>query len=88
MAVVRVPVTSDVLNWAAERSGIGSERLYRLFPNWDEWIDGVKHPTVKQVEGVAGPGYAHSGRFLLSPGACDDRHTYPRLPTDGRRGTL
>jgi hypothetical protein len=54
-----------VLKWAAERSGIGSERLYRLFPNWDAWIDGEKHPTVKQVEGVARATHTPVGFFYL-----------------------
>lgn len=65
MAVVRVPVTSDVLKWAAERSGIGRERLYRLFPNWDAWIAGEKHPTVTQLEGVARATHTPVGFFYL-----------------------
>lgn len=65
MAVVRVPVTSDVLKWAVERSGIGSDRLYRLFPNWDAWIEGAKHPTLKQVEGVARATHTPVGFFYL-----------------------
>ena len=72
MAVVRVPVKSDVLKWAVERSGIGRERLYRLFPNWDAWIEGEKHPTVKQVEGVARATHTPVGFFYLPEPATID----------------
>jgi len=65
MPLVRIPVTSSVLKWAAERSNIDSDRLYRLFPNWDEWIAGSKHPTLKQVEGVARATHTPVGYFFL-----------------------
>jgi Zn-dependent peptidase ImmA (M78 family) len=66
MAVVRVPVTSEILEWAVKRSGIGSERLYRLFPSWDDWIAGSKQPTLKQVENVARATHTPVGYFYLS----------------------
>ncbi|GAG15476.1 unnamed protein product, partial [marine sediment metagenome] len=49
----RVSVAPGVLEWAARRSSIGNERLYRAFPKWDEWIVGTKLPTLKQLEDIA-----------------------------------
>jgi Zn-dependent peptidase ImmA (M78 family) len=66
MAVVRFPVTGDVLKWAVQRSGIGTERVHHLFPDWDAWIAGKKQPTLKQIEAVSRVTHTPVGFFYLS----------------------
>lgn len=65
VGVVRFPVTGEVLEWAVQRSGIGRDRLYHLFPNWDTWIEGTTHPTLKQIEAVARATHTPVGFFYL-----------------------
>lgn len=66
MSVTRVPVTPKVLNWVVRRSGISTERLYRLFPKWDEWISGSLNPTMKQIEKISNATHTPVG-FLYLP---------------------
>ncbi len=65
MAVTRVPVAREILEWAVHRSAIDSDRLYRLFPAWDEWTSGEKHPTMKQIEHIARATRTPAGYFFL-----------------------
>ncbi|MFP4364987.1 MAG: ImmA/IrrE family metallo-endopeptidase [Spirochaetia bacterium] len=65
MSAIRVPVAPDVLLWAIRRSGISHDRLYRLFPKWDDWISGSNQPTLKQVESVANATHTPIGFFYL-----------------------
>ena len=65
MSVARVPVKPDVLNWAVRRSGISRDRLYRLFPKWDDWIAESIHPTLKQVEKISNATHTPIGFFYL-----------------------
>jgi len=53
------------LNGAVQRSGIGNERLYRLFPNWGAWLNGEKQPTLKQIEDIARATHTPVGFFYL-----------------------
>lgn len=66
MSVARVPVKPDVLTWAVRRSGISHDRLYRLFPKWDDWIVESIQPTFKQVEKISNATHTPVGFFYLS----------------------
>ncbi len=66
MAVTRVPVTPEVLTWAAQRSGITDERLYHLFPKWNEWLSGDIFPTFKQLEKISNATHTPVGFLYLS----------------------
>ena len=65
MAETRIPVNPEVLNWAARRSGINNERLFRLFPKWDDWLSGIIHPTFKQLDKIANATHTPVGFFYL-----------------------
>lgn len=65
MSVVRVPVAGDVLRWAVKRSGMGNDRIGRLFPKWDAWVNGATRPTLKQVEDIARATRTPVGFFYL-----------------------
>lgn len=60
-----VPIAPGMLQWAVERSGRGDADFERKFPAWHEWIDGVKMPTIKQVESVAQYSHVPFGVFFL-----------------------
>ena len=48
---VRVDIAPDVLEWAAERSGVADE-IAEKFP-LDRWIAGDRQPTLKQLQAFA-----------------------------------
>ena len=69
MATVRVPVTSQVLNWAVDRSR-DPEALSTAFPKLDGWIRGDIQPTVKQLKQFAARiGIPFGYMFLSEPPA-------------------
>jgi Zn-dependent peptidase ImmA (M78 family)/transcriptional regulator with XRE-family HTH domain len=50
---VRVPVSSTLLTWARERSGLAPDELTTRFPALPAWEEGTKQPTLKQLERFA-----------------------------------
>lgn len=51
--MARINVTSPVLRWAINRSGVPREDLRRRFPKLDEWEAGRADPTMNQLEAFA-----------------------------------
>lgn len=38
-----------IMKWAVERSGLTRDAIISSFPAYEEWLDGSKEPTVKQI---------------------------------------
>jgi Zn-dependent peptidase ImmA (M78 family) len=51
--MTQVPVSPELLRWAAERSGLGFARLERDFPKLPAWVRNEAHPTLRQLEEFA-----------------------------------
>jgi len=50
--LARVNVQQAALKWAAERAP-DRNAVQRRFPKLDDWLDGVAHPTLRQLEDFA-----------------------------------
>jgi len=50
---VRVDIQPELLTWARERSGLPWSDLVGRFPKLDEWEQGSRSPTLKQLESFA-----------------------------------
>lgn len=64
--VVRVGVSSELLAWARERSGLPADELVRRYPKLDEWQQGVSSPTLKQLERFAATTHTPVGYLFLA----------------------
>jgi Zn-dependent peptidase ImmA (M78 family)/transcriptional regulator with XRE-family HTH domain len=62
---VRVDVSTELITWARERSGVDSDDLARRFPKLDEWEAGALSPTLKQLENYANATHTPVGFFFL-----------------------
>ncbi|EEI64392.1 ImmA/IrrE family metallo-endopeptidase [Corynebacterium glucuronolyticum] len=62
---VEVAVQPDVLNWALERSELSEETIAKRFPQMDDWMSGVKNPTLVQANEIANAARLPLGRLLL-----------------------
>ena len=65
--MVRVPVKSELLEWACERSGYTVDSFVDKHPKVKlrEWLDGEVQPTLKQLESFANTTRAPIGYFFL-----------------------
>lgn len=63
---MRVTVRSELLRWAAERSGIEPELLARRFPRLHKWEIGETRPTLKQLEDFARATHTPVGFLFLA----------------------
>ena len=61
----RVGVEPELLRWARERSGRGSDYLQKRFPQLEAWERGSMLPTFKQLEAFARATYAPIGYLFL-----------------------
>jgi len=62
---VRVEVQPQLLEWARARSGIDDETWITRFPRYEEWLGGVRVPTLKQLEEFARKTHTPVGYFFL-----------------------
>lgn len=62
---LRVPVSSKLLDWAVERSGVDAAELAARFEKLDEWKRGDQPPTLKQLEQFAKATRTPVGYFFL-----------------------
>ena len=63
---VRVPIKSEILSWARERSRLSPEHLLAQFPKIDAWERGESHPTLKQLEKFAHATHTPIGYLFLT----------------------
>lgn len=60
-----VDVSPQLLRWAADRSGLGIERLRHRFPKLPEWVSREALPTMRQLEQFAKATYTPIGYLFL-----------------------
>lgn len=63
---IRVSVSPNMLLWAVERSGVPEGRVRQKFSKFDEWLNGDRQPTLKQLELFAKATFTPIGFFFLS----------------------
>ncbi|MDE3076564.1 MAG: ImmA/IrrE family metallo-endopeptidase [Chloroflexota bacterium] len=62
---VRVPTRGTVLTWARKRSRLDPEDLSSRFPALRDWEEGIKQPTLKQLEKFAQATHTPVGYLFL-----------------------
>lgn len=72
MVTSRVPVSSDLLAWAAERSGRTRDDLESRFPQLASWEKGERQPTFRQLEDFARATFTPFGTFFLEEPPADE----------------
>lgn len=82
--MARVNIKKEILEWAVARSGIESEKLLKVFPKYQDWIDGSTQPTFKQIENLSKATYTPLGFFFLQEPP-NDRLPIPYFRTLGDR---
>ncbi|MEN8151708.1 MAG: ImmA/IrrE family metallo-endopeptidase [Planctomycetota bacterium] len=61
----RVEVHSELLTWACERRGLDVGSVAERLPAFDAWMNGERHPTLRQLEQFARITNTPIGYFLL-----------------------
>lgn len=62
---VHVEVAPDLLLWAVGRAGWDRETIERKVPRFNEWVDGTRQPTLRQLESFAQATYTPFGMLFL-----------------------
>ncbi len=62
---MRVTVKPELLTWASKRAGLNADLLLHYFPKYEEWLQGVTQPTLKQLESFAQKTHVSLGMFFL-----------------------
>jgi Zn-dependent peptidase ImmA (M78 family) len=81
---MRVAVKPEMLRWASNRSRILDVELAMRFPQLESWEQGVKQPTLKQLEAFAKATHSPIGFFFL-PEPPVERVPIPDLRTRGNQ---
>lgn len=63
--MTRVPVKPEMLRWARSRGGYSLDAMVGRFPNLEEWEQGERQPTLKQLEAFARATHTPMGYFFL-----------------------
>jgi hypothetical protein len=75
-----VAVNKDVLLWALARSRHRAQDVLPEFPKIQEWIEGTKQPTLRQLEGFAQVTHTPLG-YLFLPQPPEERLPIPHFRT-------
>jgi len=59
-------INSNLINWAITRAGNVLDEFYLENPNVLEWVEGVKKPTIKQLEGFTHKVHVPFGYMFLA----------------------
>jgi len=78
--MVRVPVQTELLRWALDRSGRTEASARSKFPKFPEWLDGTRPATVRQLETFANWTRTPLG-FLMLDSPPEDRLPIPDFRT-------
>lgn len=62
---MRVSVRAELLEWACDRAGVGTDEAAQRFPHLPAWISGEVQPTLKQIESFASAVHAPIGYLFL-----------------------
>jgi Zn-dependent peptidase ImmA (M78 family) len=62
---MHITVKPELLRWARERAGFTTEKVYKHFPKFIEWENGVLKPTLKQLEHFAQFAHVPFGYLFL-----------------------
>lgn len=63
--MIRVDIKPQLLSWARERAGLGTDALAHRFPKLAAWEQGTLSPTLKQVENFARATHTPVGFLFL-----------------------
>lgn len=50
---MKVSIKPELLRWAQERAGFTTNSINKRLPKYEEWVNGVSSPTLKQLEHFA-----------------------------------
>ncbi len=81
-----VNVNANMLTWAIARAGYELHDFTAKLPNVQEWIEGTKKPTVKQLEGFSRKVHLPFG-YLLLPDPPREKLPIPFFRTNNTQAT-
>jgi len=59
-------IKPEMYQWACNRGPVDMRKLHKRFPMYDDWKNGIKEPTLKQLEAFAKFTHAPVGAMFLS----------------------
>lgn len=81
-----VDIKTNILTWAIARAGYDLQDFTAKVPNVQQWLEGKKKPTVKQLEDFSKKVYLPFG-YLFLPEPPKERLTIPFFRTNNRQAT-
>ena len=66
MAIQKIDITPDKLQWAYKRAGLDEETAVKKFPKLKSWLSGEQKPTFKQLQDFATKFYVPFGYLFLN----------------------
>ena len=63
--MTRIAIPQQTIRWAIDRADVPVSRLHRRFPKLEEWEEGERQPTLKQLEAFAQATHTPIGYFFL-----------------------
>lgn len=79
---VRIPIRTELLTWARERSRVSREAAANKFPQFAAWEAGATQPTLKQLESFATAMHVPIG-YLFLPEPPEEHLPVPDFRTMG-----